>query len=135
MRNSSERMKKRDREGERRESVKETKWRRGRIGGLPKLGEDCESGGTKEKDKKTRERARDRGKEKERRKDRIDRKRLREFQHGLQEARRVAERGSEVGEREKRGREMEEAEEEGASTSRRFVFSLFPRGLLINYCD
>lgn len=58
MRNSSERMKKREREGERRESVKETKWRRGRIGGLPKLGEDCESGGTKEKDKK-RENARE----------------------------------------------------------------------------
>lgn len=54
---------------------------------------------------------------------------------GYRKRERVAERGGEVGEQEKRGREKEEAEEEGASTSRRFVFSLFPRGLLINYCD
>lgn len=77
---------------------------------------------------KKRENARDR---RGRRENRMDRKRLRERQHGLQEAGRVAERGGEVG----AGREEEGGGEESASTSRWFVFSLFPRGLLINYCD
>lgn len=38
--------------------------------------------------------------------------------------------GREGGTRGERRRKVE-----SAATSRRFVFSLFPRGLLINYCD
>lgn len=50
---------------------------------------------------------------------RMDRKRLRERERELR----------------KDGKEKGEGGGGSASTPRRFVFSLFPRGLLINYCD
>lgn len=97
--------------------LKETKWRRDRIGIA--RARETERGKREIKNAGVKDREEEKERERE---ERVDQKLLEERERKLQEGYRGEGEGGERG-------------EGSTSTSRWFVFSLFPRGLLINYCD